>query len=110
MTKDKLECLEKRRKLQEEIAELEKHIYLPAMTDYDVSPLVKDAENAKLEKENEIENLKTKIVNQESLMNYYKQEYEKNNNELKETADSLNKLLDYQVERDKKLVEALGDE
>ena len=49
MTKDKLECLEKRRKLQEEIAELEKHIYLPAMTDYDVSPLVKDAENAKLE-------------------------------------------------------------
>lgn len=39
-----------------------------------------------------------------------KQEYEKNNNELKETADSLNKLLDYQVERDKKLVEALGDE
>lgn len=39
-----------------------------------------------------------------------KQEYEKNNSELKETADSLNKLLDYQVERDKKLVEALGDE
>ena len=27
---------------------MEKHIYLPAMTDHDVSPLVKDAENAKL--------------------------------------------------------------
>lgn len=48
MPKDKLECLKKRRKLKVEIAELEKHIYLPAMTDHDVSHLVKDAENAKL--------------------------------------------------------------